>query len=146
MIRALGLIGAFALAGCVNGDIHLYEVRARGTASVPPMASSTGAVHLEFHVAHSNGAGALAHPLGPFDSRTIPGVGDIDETILFPRDAGDGLVIYGWLDRDGDGLLCAPGKGDEPAGVVEAKPFPSHELTFSLSLSHPCAGPEALYP
>ncbi len=147
MIRALGLIlGIGALAGCVNGDVHLYEVRARGATAVGPLMNATGAVHLEFHVAHSKGAGALAHPLGPFEGRKVAAIGAVDETVLFPQDDGEGLVIYGWLDRDGDGLLCAPGKNMEPAGAVEVKPFPAHEVMFNLVLDHDCAGPEALYP
>lgn len=147
MIRGLcAVLAAACAAGCVNGDVRLYEVRVRGATSVAPLMDGTGAVHLEFHVAHSKGEGALAHPLGPFARRTLPGLGAVDETVLHPLDDGDGLVIYGWLDRDGDGRLCAPGKGGEPAGAVEVKPFPAHEAAFALVLDRACAGPEALYP
>lgn len=143
-IRAAALVIALLAAGCVNGDVHLYEVRARGRATVA--AGQAGKLRLELHVARFKGPGALAHPLGVFAERTPASLDPIDETVLYPSDTGEGLVIYGWLDRDGDGILCAPGVRDEPAGIVEVKTFPAHEVDFTLPLDRDCAGPEALYP
>ncbi|MDI1484401.1 hypothetical protein [Polyangium sp. y55x31] len=136
----------FALAGCINEDTRLYEIELDGQVAVPNGAPSTGAVHLEFHVAQTFGEGDLAHPLGVFETRTVAGVGPVRETVLYPLDEGDGLVVYGWLDRDGDGVLCAPGQTEEPAGLVKLAGFPAHTLSFSLSLGTPCVGPESLYP
>jgi hypothetical protein len=55
-------------------------------------------------------------------------------------------VVYGWLDVDGDGVLCAPGAAPEPAGAVEVDGFPAHALGFSLALGSACAGASALWP
>lgn len=137
---------ALALSGCINAETRLYEVELDGVVAVPPGVESAGAVHLEFHVAQTSGRGALAHPLGKFDAHTLPAVGSLRETILYPLDEGSGLVVYGFLDRDGDGMLCAPGQTDEPAGLVEIDGFPAHFLSFSLLLDDACAGPETLYP
>lgn len=143
-VGAAGL--ALALSGCINVETHLYEVELEGMVAVAPGAESSGAVHLEFHVAQTSGSGALAHPLGKFDARTLPGIGPVRETLLYPRDEGSGFVVYGFLDIDGDGLLCAPGQTNEPAGVAEVDGFPAHSLSFSLLLDDACAGPETLYP
>ncbi|MRG93507.1 hypothetical protein [Polyangium spumosum] len=145
---ALGFACALALslAGCINEETRLYEVVLEGEVGVAPGAPSEGAVHLQFHVARTFGEGDLAHPLGEFDRRTIAGVGPVRETLLHPRDVGEGLVVYGWLDSDGDGIHCAPGQTEEPAGLVEVAGFPAHALSFSLTLSAPCVGPESLYP
>ncbi|MDI1443883.1 hypothetical protein [Polyangium sp. 6x1] len=136
----------FALAGCINEETRLYEIELDGQVAVPSGAPSAGAVHLEFHVARTFGEGELAHPLGVFETRTVASVGPVRETVLYPLDEGDGLVVYGWLDRDGDGVHCAPGQTEEPAGLVEVASFPAHALSFSLTLSAPCVGPESLYP
>lgn len=133
--------------GCINFETNLYEVLLTGQVEVADGALNTGAVHLEFHVATSAGNGALSHPLGEFDWRSISSPGAVRETILYPLDEGSGLVVYGWLDADGDGSLCAVGAPrTEPAGLVQVSGFPAHELSFTLLLDSPCAGPELLYP
>lgn len=112
------------LVGCVNEDIKLYETQVMGTVS----ATGTGTLHLEFHHAKTFGQGPLAHPLGLFEARTVPlqiPPFTFEETVLYPEQKGQGLVVYGWLDRDGDGILCAPGKAAEPAGLVARLSFPS---------------------
>ncbi len=139
-------VSAFALAGCINGETRLYEIELEGEVAVMDGAPSAGAVHLELHVAKTYGEGDLEHPLGTFDRRTIAGIGPVRETLLYPLDVGDGLVVYGWLDSDRDGIHCAPGQTEEPAGLVKVAGFPAHALSFTLLLRHPCVGPESLYP
>ncbi|TKD09236.1 hypothetical protein [Polyangium fumosum] len=139
---ALGVV----LAGCVNEETRLYEIELDGKVAVPDGAPSAGAVHLAFHVAKTFGEGDLEHPLGVFETRTVAGVGPVRETVLYPLDEGEGLVVYGWLDSDGDGVHCAPGQTEEPAGLVKVAGFPAHALSFSLTLRAPCVGPESLYP
>ncbi|MBA3548398.1 MAG: hypothetical protein H0T76_18095 [Nannocystis sp.] len=140
-------LAALALAGCINDDLTLYEFELRGTVSVADGLPTTGDLHLELHHAES-GAGRFSYPLGQFAA--FPDVGSPDAeltvTARAPIDEGNGLVVYAWLDVDGDGMLCAPGVVDEPAGLVEVDTFPAHALRFTLTLTSPCSGPEALYP
>jgi hypothetical protein len=146
MTRSLSL-AALALASCINDDLTLYEFELRGTVSVAPGRPTSGALHLELHHAES-GEGRFAHPLGEFAAFPDAGEPGVELTLTAraPIDEGQGLVVYAWLDVDGDGILCAPGVDDEPAGLVELTDFPAHALEFSLVLASPCAGPEALYP
>lgn len=135
----------FALQGCVNDDVLLYEVRVHGSVA----AMETGALHLEFHHEQRFGSGALAHPLGEFDRRTVSAAQapiSFDETILYPQQKGQGLLIYGWLDTDGDGVLCAPGKLPEPSGLFRVSSFPAHSVEVQLVLDKRCAALEALFP
>lgn len=135
------------LGGCVNEDITLYEVELSGLVEVEPNMPTTGNVHLEFLVAEVAGEGALQYPLYPFASRTLPSLGDVQETVLYPKEKGKGLLVYGWADSDGDGLFCGAGQPRvEPSGAVLVEGFPAHALSFRLSLGTPCAGPEVLYP
>ncbi len=139
------MILAALLLGCVNDDIRLYETQVMGSIS----ATGKGTLHLEFHHAKTFGSGALSHPLGLFDSRKVTLENlpyRFDETLLYPEQKGEGLVVYGWLDTDGDGVLCMPGKPAEPAGLVRVGDFPSHQVHTTLVLDENCAGPETLYP
>lgn len=146
VLRCLTL-AALAFTGCVNDDLTFYEFELRGTVSVGGGLPDTGALHLELHHAES-GAGRFTYPLGEFAA--FPELGEpgaeLRVTARAPVDEGEGLVVYAWLDVDGDGILCAPGVTDEPAGLVEVDLFPAHALSFTLTLTATCSGPEALYP
>ncbi|MBK8181001.1 MAG: hypothetical protein IPK67_19360 [Planctomycetes bacterium] len=54
------------------------------------------------------GMDELRHPLGPIETFTVEGPGPYDWTLLYPEEEGDGLVVYAWMDGDGDGVLCSP--------------------------------------
>jgi hypothetical protein len=139
--------GLFSSSGCINQEVNLYEVALSGQISVGSDFSNKGEVHLQFHHERSVGAGDLAHPLGEFDRTTLASIGPTSQSLLYPKDDGAGLVVYGWLDVDGDGILCASGKPrTEPAGLVVVDGFPAHSLSYSLILDTACAGPESLYP
>lgn len=147
MTRLPIALAALLLAGCINDDLTLYEFELRGTVTVAAGLPNTGALQLELHHAES-GTGRFTYPLGQFAA--FPEVGspgaELTVTARAPVDEGHGLVVYAWLDVDGDGILCAPGVADEPAGLVELDDFPAHTLRFTLTLAAPCSGPEALYP
>jgi hypothetical protein len=90
-----------------------------------------------------SGSGELEHPLGLIDQLELePGARELDHTLLVPRDEGEGLVVYAWLDRDGDGILCGlDGDVAEPAGAVLLD-YPPYALEFEITLAQPCVGPE----
>jgi hypothetical protein len=136
-------LGLALLAGCINEDVRLYEVALTGEVTAP--GASEGRVFLELHHA-SRGAGPLATPLGQIDATEVAAPGRAEWTTLVPIDEGEGLVLYGWLDVDGDGILCGLDAAPEPAGIVVLTGFPAHALTFALTLDTACAGPSALYP
>ena len=116
-MNARWLAAALVIAGCINEDRRLYEVTLAGT--ITAAGGATGELHLELHHAR-RGAGDLETPLGLIDEATFDAAA-IDWTALVPIDEGEGLVVYGWLDADGDGLLCSPGGAPEPAGAIERK-------------------------
>jgi len=138
----LGLVG---LGGCINDDVHLYEVTLQGSVAVAEGAPSDGRIIVELRH-ESSGEGTLAYPLRPISKFEVDGVGDFEEIVLVPEDEGTGLVVYAWLDADGDGTLCAPGGAQELAGLTVVDDYPAHSLEVALVLAQPCAGAEILYP
>lgn len=142
-MSARWMVAMLVLAACINEDRRLYEVVLDGAVTVT--GGATGTVHLELHHAQQ-GEGVLKTPLGLVAETTMDAPGAVDWTALVPIDEGEGLVVYGWLDVDGDGLLCGLDASPEPAGVIVVAGFPAHALTFALELDTPCASPSALYP
>lgn len=145
-----------ALLSCVNGDYRFHQVELDATVSVSapfdtPESRSGADVHFQAHLAVSNpGQGVLEHPLGEFERwvELAPAGGMVESstrTLLVPLHRGTGLVVYAWLDIDGDGVLCAPDSEPEPAGLVELE-FPVFDAETELVLDQPCKGPESLYP
>ncbi len=140
-MKRLALLLALSLSACLNEDLVLDEIELRGSIVVEPD-SPGGTIHVEFHHAMS-GSGELEHPLGLIErSELEPGARELDHTLLVPRDEGEGLVVYAWLDRDGDGILCGlEGDAAEPAGAVLLD-YPPYAIEFEITLDQPCAGPE----
>lgn len=146
---ALVMVSSVVTSACVNEDVHLYEVELAGSiATEDPALDGEGEVYLELHHGYF-GEGELRRPLGLIESWQLdPRQREFDDVVLVSTDGGaEGLVLYGWLDLDGDGVLCAAGTTiEEPAGVVVLSDYPAHVLSFDLQLSTPCRGVEPLFP
>lgn len=134
---------------CVNEDVHLFEVELAGRIATEDVAlDGQGTVHLELHHGYV-GEGELRRPLGLIETWALDSqVREFEDVVLVSTDGGaEGLVVYGWLDLDGDGVLCNVGAmEEEPAGVVVLGDYPAHEIEFELELSVPCRGIEPLFP
>ena len=158
MLAMLSMLAPLALSsGCVNGDFRFQEVELDASIDVDPAYGTpeqrmAAEVHFQAHLAVSApGEGDLEHPLGEFDRwvemppEDAP-VTTTSKTLYVPLHRGEGLVIYAWIDLDGDGVLCAPDSEPEPAGLVEVSEFPVFATAPDILLDAPCKGPEALYP
>lgn len=130
--------------GCINQTTRLVEVAVSGEISAEASAAQ-GVVTVELQHAWT-GTGELRHPLGPIETFTLEGPGPYDRTLLYPEAEGEGLVVYAWMDGDGDGVLCSPTNRDEPAGLTEVADFPAYVVTADVVLDAACAGAETLFP
>ncbi|MFM7203857.1 MAG: hypothetical protein ACKO6N_24000 [Myxococcota bacterium] len=145
-LRVLGgMVGLLLLPACLNQDVHYYEVQMTGSIEAPAHPDSTEIVYLTVYHAVS-GEDMLAHPL-EFIGSTEALLGTLDYAFLYPLDNGEGLVVFGWLDVDGDGIYCtAQETREDVGGLVEVTDFPAHSVSLRLSLTEACTGPEGLYP
>jgi hypothetical protein len=90
-------------------------------------------------------AGELRHPLAEIGSfETV--VGEYAHDFDYPVDAGEGLVVYAWLDRDGDGVHCTPTERIDAAGLTEVTDFTPGAVTADVEIVSPCASPGWFYP
>ena len=108
---------------------------------------SSGGIHISVHHGWL-GEGLLRHPMAFIADTTVSGPGELELTFDIPTDeGGEGLVVYAWHDRDGDGILCSiDGDRTELAGAVSVDPWPAYTGTVSLMLDVECAGPETFVP
>lgn len=136
-------IGLLAACGGESPS-SLRSVTVSGSASLPEGTIPPGTLHVTAYQAWT-GEGELRHPLlplGEFTSNT----GEFSGVIEYPADAGEGLVVYGWLDMDGDGVLCTPGNTAEPSGLAVVEPFPVDEVVARLTLDAPCKAANWFFP
>lgn len=137
-----------AMTACVNDEFVFHRIEVEAEADVDPTFDDAGNLHVQAHLATTNpGGGELEHPLGEFERfEVLDGARSWTRSFDVPLHVGEGLVIYMWLDVDGDGVLCAPDAAPEPAGIIEVSEFPTFSTSLRVALDQPCKGAEALYP
>lgn len=130
-------------AGCV--DVPLLQVDVTGELELG--AAWQGPLNAQVQLHHAwQGEGVLRHPFGELARLDAEAPGEFATQLLYPEEEGEGLLVYAWADLNDDGVLCAPGTPDEPAGLIEVSDFPDFEVHAQVLLNRPCAGPEMLYP
>ena len=114
------------------------------TVDAPQEIDRGATVHLSLYHAWT-GVGDLRYPLELIKSYEIP-FGSFYLQFDYPVEDGDGLVAYAWVDSDGDGINCTPTERGDMADLIEVRDFPSEQVSVSLFLDAPCAGPDWFYP
>ena len=140
------MLSAAALAaGCAPGPpASKRTVEISGEIRLPPEAGAGGKVYVNLYHAWSL-QGELRHPLQLIEGfEAAPGA--YRHSFEYPDSEGEGLVVYAWVDLDGDGVLCTPGYRLDLAGLTEVRGFPADHVTADVSLTEPCRGPDWFYP
>jgi hypothetical protein len=142
LLLLIGLLVAYGYYATREQPQPTRSVRLRGDLVAAPGLSGTATVRVFQAWA---GEGALRHPLEPLVQFTTP-LGTFDKTIDYPANGGEGLVVYAWLDADGDGVHCTPMARNDPAGLAQVPDFPGDEVRVTVEMTQPCAGPEYFFP
>jgi len=131
------------LSGCAEGEAPTTPVNISGMISVPDgVQSNSSKVTVNLYHAWAL-EGVLRHPVEFIESfETTAGEFSFD----YPVETGEGLLVYAWIDLDGDDVHCTPEIRTDRAGLTVVQDFPSAEVTANIMLDVPCAGPEWFYP
>lgn len=161
--QALLAAALAAAAGCSGPGVETtLPVDLSGEIHAAQGASDTGIVHVALYQISSGGdepSDALSQ-IGSFDTK----LGAFRQQFDYPETKGKGLVVWAWLDADGNGVLCTSAGGEEPAGLAVVEPFPiapaerytrlpggnmieqrfPQTPSVELYLTEPCAAAESL--
>ncbi len=137
------LSGALVFA-CSEAPVAPLPVELTLGISAPGEVDPSAPVYLSVYHAWT-GEGDLRHPLEMIESFETK-LGTSTFTFNYPADGGEGLVVYAWVDTDGDAIHCTPAGRRDLADLVEIGEFPSEQVSVSLFLEVPCVGPEWFFP
>jgi hypothetical protein len=133
------------MSGCAgDAEPRIERVQLSGQITAPEGVQSSGTVYVSLYHAWAL-EGELRHPvefIEAFETR----VGSFSHDFDYPIDLGEGLLVYAWLDADGDGTLCTPTVRGERAGLIEVVDFVPGSVAADIQLTAPCAGPDWFYP
>jgi hypothetical protein len=143
--RTLPLLATMlVLAGCGEPEAPSTPVKISGSIVAPPGAETTGKVFVSLYHAWAL-EGDLRHAVQFIESFEAT-IGPFSHEFSYPLERGEGLLIYAWLDIDGDGVLCTPDVRVDIAGLTEVTSYPAEEVSADIQLVAPCAGPDWFYP
>ena len=112
--------------------------------TAPEEVDPAATVHISVHHAWT-GTGELRYPLEIVE-RWEANLGSSNFSFDYPAELGEGLIVYAWVDSDGDGANCTPTVRGDLADLVEVEAFPAEQVSVSLLLDAPCAGPDWFFP
>lgn len=141
--RLLALvITVVVLAGCSEPEPNLRSMTVTGNVSAPEGVS--GPVEIWLYHEWSL-EGDLRHPLQFID--TFKGsLGPYEHSFDYPVDIGEGLVVYAWVDTDGDGVNCTPQVRNDLAGLTVVENAAQDRVEVDVLVGEPCRGPDFFYP
>ena len=140
------VVALIALLTACGGEpeVRTEPVQLSGRIVVPEGLPADGTVTVRlFHAWALDGE--LRHPLAELGSFETA-VGEYSHEFDYPVEAGEGLVVYAWLDRDGDGVHCTPTERIDASGLTEVTGFAPGAVTADVEIVAPCASPGWFYP
>ena len=132
-------------SGCGSGPpAPKRTVELTGEILLPPEAGQGGKVYVSLFHAWSL-QGELRHPLQLIESfEAAPGA--FTHKFEYPENNGEGLLVFAWVDLDGDGVHCTMTSRRDLSGLSEVTPFPADRVSVTVTLTEPCRGPDFFYP
>ena len=144
VVRILLAAIVLFIAGCGEAERPTTPVSISGSIEAPAGVATSGKVFVSLYHAWSL-EGDLRHAVQFIESFEA-NIGPYSHEFLYPLDRGEGLLIYAWLDVDGDGVLCTPDVRVDFAGLTEVTSYPADAVSADIQLVAPCAGPDWFFP
>jgi len=103
------------LSGCAEGEAPTTPVNISGMISVPDgVQSNSSKVTVNLYHAWAL-EGVLRHPVEFIESFETT-AGEYNFSFDYPVETGEGLLVYAWIDLDGDDVHCTPEIRTDRAG------------------------------
>ena len=119
-------------------------VELTGEIRLPPEAGTGGKVYVSLFHAWSL-QGELRHPLQLIESfAAAPGA--FSHKFEYLENKGEGLIVFAWVDLDGDAVQCTMSSRRDLSGLSEVTTFPADRVNVTMTLTEPCRGPDWFYP
>jgi hypothetical protein len=133
---------ALVVSACAEPAPEIRPMEVSGAVAAPP--GLTGPVEVRLYHAWSL-SGKLRHPLQFIDAFEIDG-SSFTHRFDYPVEVGEGLIVYAWMDTDGDGVLCTPTDREDIAGLTEVADADAERVDVVVELTANCRGPDWFYP
>jgi len=134
---------AFIVGACSEPEETREQMTISGEIS---SISSLDGQTLYISIFHAqSGIGFQPHPLYEIDSFESQST-SFERTFFYDRQGNSGLVVYAWVDNDGDGINCTMQSRNDYAGVSINEDFPNSSKSFDVELTKRCVGPDWFYP
>ena len=132
-------------SGCGSGPpAPKRPVELTGEIRLPPEAGTGGKVYVSLFQAWSL-QGELRHPLQLIESFEAA-TGVFSHQFEYPENHGEGLIVFAWVDLDGDAVHCTMSSRRDLSGLSEVTTFPADQVSVTVTLTEPCRGPDWFYP
>ena len=132
------------VAACSDPEAPNEKRTISGEISIPETIEMNSPINLTiFHAV--SGIGFQEHPLYEIESFTSDQL-RFQHTFDYDAKGNRGLLVYAWIDLDGDGINCTPLSRIDLAGVAVNEEFPKTNELFQVEITTPCVGPDWFYP
>ena len=137
------IISLFIMS-CSDPEVSLEKITISGEVSVTETIETNQPINLTIFHAIS-GIGFQEHPLYEIES-FISDQLTFQHTFDYDAKGNRGLLVYAWVDLDGDGINCTPDSRVDLAGVAINEEFPKTNEVFQVEIKTPCVGPDWFFP
>jgi len=132
------------IVSCSDPEVSLEKITISGDISIAETIEMNQPINLTIFHAIS-GIGFQEHPLYEIESFTSDQL-TFQHTFDYDAKGNRGLLVYAWIDLDGDGINCTPVSRTDLAGVAINEEFPKTNEVFQVRIKTPCVGPDWFYP
>jgi hypothetical protein len=132
------------IVSCSDNEVSTEKITISGEISLAETIETNQPINLTIFHAIS-GIGFQEHPLYEIESFTSDQL-TFQHTFDYDAKGNRGLLVYAWVDLDGDGINCTPVSRTDLAGVAINEEFPKTNEVFQVRIKTPCVGPDWFYP
>ncbi len=129
---------------CSDPEIIKERKTISGQITVPQSIEWQSTINIMLFHAIS-GIGFQEHPLYEIETFQSDQLA-FEHTFDYDPKGNQGLLVYAWIDLDGDDILCTPDSRNDLAGASVNEEFPETNKPFLVKINTPCAGPDWFYP